>query len=46
MTMDYYKGKLERKLTRVFLICGSVLIIIEIYNLNPSIITLKSFKTS
>ena len=44
--MDYYKGKWERKLTRVFLIRGSILIIIKIYHFNPSIITLKSFKTS
>ena len=37
---------MRKKLTRVFLICGSILIIIKIYHLNPSIIALKSFKAS
>jgi len=37
---------MRKELTRVFLIRGSVLIIIKIYHLNPGIIALKSFKAS
>jgi len=37
---------MRKELTRVFLIRGSVLIIIKIYHLNTGIVALKSFKAS
>jgi hypothetical protein len=37
---------MRKEPTRVFLIRGSVLIIIKIYHLSPGIIALKSFKAS
>jgi hypothetical protein len=37
---------MRKKLDRVFLIRGSILIIIKIYHLNTGIITLKSLKAS
>jgi hypothetical protein len=36
----------EKILTRIFVIRGPVLVIVEIHDLNPSIVTLESFKAS